>query len=58
MAKEIEPRRRPKNIKLLDGNNLATQEQCDSQIKYYCGKDYEAIEKARLEKMMREFVGY
>ena len=50
----VEPRRRGKYIKVLDGNNIATIEQNEEEIKYYTGKDYEAIEKARYEKTMRE----
>ena len=50
----VEPRRRSRSIRVLDGNNIATIEQNEEEIKYYTGKDYEAIEKARYDKMMRE----
>ena len=50
----VEPRRRSRSVRVLDGNNIATIEQNEEEIKYYTGKDYEAIEKARYDKMMRE----
>ena len=52
--KELEKRQRYGAPKFLDGNNIATKEDCREQIKYYTGVDYEALEKARYEKMMKE----
>ena len=49
----VEPRRRSRSIRVLDGNNIATIDENQEEVKYYSGKNYEAIEEARYKRMMK-----